>query len=391
MSLKKDILWRAAIIYLVFLFFGFWIIGKIIYLQTAEKSKWLEKAKESTLKNVIIPANRGNILAEDGRLLATSIPLYEIRMDFNTGSLPDKIFYEKVDSLALCLSELFGDKSRKEYKIELVTAKKNLERYHLIKKNVNHIQLRKLKSFPIFRRGRYKGGMIYIQEYRRIRPHNNLAARFVGYTTKDNRGNIVGIEGAYDQELSGVEGIKLKQKISGNVWIPVSNSNEIEPQDGMDVVTTINIDYQDVAEEALLKQLIKQDAHHGTVVLMEVKTGEVKAIVNLGKDRNNVYRELLNYAIGESTEPGSTFKLPALMVALEDGYINLSDTVNTGKGVFKYYDKLIKDDSYFEGGYGKITLQRVFEVSSNVGVAKVITEAYKQRPHHFVDRLYAFK
>lgn len=389
MSLKKDILWRAAIIYLVFLFFGFWIIGKIIYLQTAEKSKWLEKAKESTLKNIIIPANRGNILAEDGRLLATSIPLYEIRMDFNTGSLPDWIFYEKVDSLALCLSQLFGDKSRTEYKNELVTAKKKLERYHLIKKKVNHIQLRILKSFPIFRRGRYGGGLIYIQEYRRIRPHNNLAARFVGYTTKDNRGNIVGIEGAYDQELSGVEGIKLKQKISGNVWIPVSNRNEIEPQDGMDVVTTINIDYQDVAEEALLKQLIKQDAHHGTVVLMEVKTGEVKAIVNLGKDRNSVYRELLNYAIGESTEPGSTFKLPALMVALEDGYINLNDTVDTGNGIFKYYDKLIKDDSYFEGGYGKITLQRIFEVSSNVGVSKVITEAYKERPHHFVDRLYS--
>ncbi len=389
MSLKRDILWRAGIIYLGFLFFGFLIIGKIIYLQTAEKSKWLEKAKESTLKNIIIPANRGNILAEDGRLLATSIPLYEVRMDLNTGSLPDRIFYAKVDSLALCLSELFRDKSREKYKNELIIARKNQERYHLIKKEVNHIQLKKLKTFPIFRRGRHKGGLIYIQEYRRVRPHNNLAARFIGYTTKDNRGNIVGIEGAYDQQLSGVEGIKLKQKISGDVWIPVSNRNEIEPQDGMDVVTTINIDYQDVAQEALLKQLIKQDAHHGTTVLMEVKTGEIKAIVNLGKDRNNVYRELLNYAIGESTEPGSTFKLPALMVALEDGYINLNDTIDTGRGIFKYYDKTIKDDSYSDGGYGKITLQKAFEVSSNVGIAKVITEAYKESPHHFVDRLYS--
>ena len=389
MSLKKDILWRAGIIYLVFLFFGFWIIGKIIYLQTAEKNKWLEKAKESTLKNIIIPSNRGNILAEDGRLLATSIPLYEVRMDLNTGSLPDNLFYSKVDSLSLCLAGLFRDKSKGEYKRELIHARKKFERYHLIKKEVNYIELKKLKTFPIFRRGRYKGGLIYLQENRRIRPHNNLAARFIGYTTKDNRGNIVGIEGAYDQQLSGVEGIKLKQKISGNVWIPVSNKNEIEPQDGMDVVTTINIDYQDVAEKALLKQLIKQDAHHGTTVLMEVETGEVKAIVNLGKDKNDIYRELFNYAIGESTEPGSTFKLPALMAALEDGYINLNDTIDTGNGMFKYYDKIIKDDSYYDGGYGKITLQRVFELSSNVGVAKLITEAYKERPHHFVDRLYS--
>ncbi|UCH14815.1 MAG: transpeptidase family protein [Bacteroidales bacterium] len=389
MSLKKDILWRAAIVYLGILIFGFGIIGKIIYLQTVEKAKWLEKSRNSTLKYFTIPANRGNILAEDGRLLATSIPLYEIRMDLNTGSLSDNLFYSKVDSLALCLSNLFKDKTREKYKQELVAARKKLKRYHLIKKEVNYIQLKELKSFPLFRRGRYKGGLIYLQENRRIRPHNKLAARFIGYITKSNRGNIVGIEGAYDQQLSGIEGNKLKQKISDNVWIPVSNKNEIEPKDGMDVVTTINIDYQDVAEKALLKQLNKQDAHHGTVVLMEVRTGEIKAIVNLGKDKNSVYRELLNYAVGESSEPGSTFKLPALMAALEDGYINLDDTIDTGNGIFKYYDKTIRDDSYFQGGHGKITLQRVFELSSNVGVSKVITEAYKDRPHHFVDRLYS--
>jgi cell division protein FtsI (penicillin-binding protein 3) len=388
-SLKKDILWRASLVYLGMMFFGFWIIGKIIFLQTVEKTKWMEKAKNSTLKYFTIPANRGNILSDDERLLATSIPLYEIRMDFNTGFLSDDVFYSKVDSLALCLSNLFKDKSREKYKRELVSARKKLKRYHLIKKEVNYIQLKKLKSFPIFRRGRYQGGLIYLQENRRIRPHGELSARFIGYTTKGKRGNIVGIEGAYDQQLSGVEGIKLKQKITSNVWIPVSNKNEIEPKDGTDVVTTINIDYQDVAEKALLKQLINHNAHHGTVVLMEVSTGKIKAIVNLGKDKHSIYRELFNYAIGESCEPGSTFKLPALIAALEDGYINLDDTIDTGNGIFKYYDKTIKDDSYFQGGYGKLTLQQVFELSSNVGVAKVITEAYKNRPHHFVDRLYS--
>ncbi len=389
MSLKKDILWRASLVYLAVLFFGFWIIGKMIFLQTVEKSKWIEKAKNSTLKYFTIPANRGNILSDDERLLATSIPLYEVRMDLNTGFLSDNVFYSKVDSLALCLSNLFKDKSRGKYKQELISARKKLKRYHLIKKEVNYIQLKKLKSFPIFRRGRYEGGLIYLQENRRIRPHNELSARFIGYTTKSNRGNIVGIEGAYDQQLSGVEGIKLKQKISTNVWIPMSNKNEVEPKDGMDVVTTINIDYQDVAEKALLKQLIEHDAHHGTVILMEVSTGEVKAIVNLGKDKHSVYRELFNYAIGESSEPGSTFKLPVLIAALEDGYVNLDDTIDTGNGIFKYYDKTIRDNNYFQGGYGKLTLQRVFEQSSNVGVAKIITEAYKDRPHHFVDRLYS--
>jgi cell division protein FtsI (penicillin-binding protein 3) len=389
MSLKKDILWRASIVYLAVLFFGFWIIGKIIFMQTVEKTKWIEKARNSTLKYFTIPANRGNILSDDQRLLATSIPLYEVRMDLNTGFLSDKVFYSEVDSLALCLSNLFKDKTREKYKQELIAARKQLKRYHLIKKEVNYIQLKKLTTFPIFRRGRYQGGLIYLQENRRIRPHNELAARFVGYTTKSSRGNIVGIEGSYDQQLSGVEGIKLKQKISSNVWIPVSNKNEVEPKDGMDVVTTINIDYQDVAEKALLKQLIKNNAHHGTVVLMEVSTGEIKAIVNLGKDKYSLYRELFNYAIGESSEPGSTFKLPVLMAALEDGYVNLDDTIDTGNGIFKYYDKTIRDYNYFQGGYGKLTLQRVFEVSSNVGVAKVITEAYKDRPYHFVDRLYS--
>ncbi len=389
MSLKKDILWRAGIVYLGILFFGFWIAGKIIYLQTVEKAKWTEKARNATLKNVIIPSNRGNILADDGRLLATSIPLYEVRMDLKAGALTDKVFYGKVDSLALCLADLFKDKSREQYKQELISARKKGKRYHLIKKQVNYIQLKELKSFPIFRRGRYKGGLIYLQENKRIRPHNELAARSIGYTTKGNRGNIVGIEGAYDQQLSGIEGIKLKQKISDNVWIPVSNRNEIEPKDGMDVVTTININFQDFAEKALLKQLIKQDAHHGTVVLMEVKTGEIKAIVNLGKDKNSHYRELLNYAVGESSEPGSTFKLPVIMAALEDGYINLDDTIDTGHGIFKCYDKIIRDESYPQGGYGKLTVQRAFELSSNVGVAKLITEAYKNRPHHFVDRLYS--
>ncbi len=390
MSLKKDILWRVGAIYLVFLCFGLWIIGKVIYLQTLEHDKWKEEARKEILKNVIISSNRGNIYATDGRLLATSIPYYQIRMDLKASGLTDKIFYSGVDSLAICLYNLFksgSSKTAREYRNDLIAAHRRGERFHLIKDKVNYLQLQQIKKFPVFRYGRYTGGLIYIQKDLRVRPHENLAARFIGRTTHDKRGNIVGIEGAYDDQLSGIQGIALKQRLPGNVWMPVSDKNQVDPKDGMDVFTTIDINFQDVAEKALRRQLISQAADHGTVVLMEVETGRIRAIANLGKDNYGGYRELQNYAVAESVEPGSVFKLPVIMTALEDGYIDLDDTVNTGNGVLQYYDKVIRDDSYRKGGYGRITVQRVFEVSSNIGMVNIITRSYKNREDHFIDRL----
>jgi len=246
-----------------------------------------------------------------------------------------------------------------------------------------------MKTFPLFRRGRYKGGFIHVQENKRILPHMGLASRRIGYLTKGRSGNVVGIEGAYDHELSGVVGVRLMQRLSGNVWMPVNTNNEVEPRDGNEVVTTIDINLQDVAEHALLKQLSRHNAHHGTAILMEVQTGEVKAIVNLERDKEGRYRELYNYGIGESTEPGSTFKLPALMVALEDKVVNLDDTIDTGNGKIRYYDKTIKDTK--KGGYGKITVKQVFELSSNVGMSKIINENYKGRESQFINRLYAMR
>ncbi len=392
MSLKKDILWRVGIVYLGFLFFGIWIIGKIIYLQTFEHEKWNEEAEKAVLKNVIIPSNRGNIYTADGRLLATSIPYYQIRMDLKTSALTDKIFYSNVDSLAFCLYKLFmneSSKTKNEYKQELIAARKRGERFYLIKDKINYLELQKLKHFPIFRYGRYKGGLISIQKDMRVKPHENLAARFIGFTTQDKRS--VGIEGAYNQQLAGIQGISLKQKLPGNLWMPVSDKNEVDPKDGMDLYTSIDINLQDVADKALRQQLINQEADHGSAVLMEVKTGRIKAIVNLGKDKNGNYRELQNYAVGESVEPGSTFKLPVLIAALEDGYVDLTDTVDTKNGVIEYYDKTIKDDNFWKGGSGKITVQRVFEISSNVGMVKIITNAYRGREYHFIDRLYNMK
>ncbi|MFO7656232.1 MAG: penicillin-binding protein [Bacteroidales bacterium] len=389
MSLKKDILWRVGIVYLGFLCFGIWIIAKIIYLQTFEREKWKEEARKVVLKNVTIPSNRGNIYTADGRLLATSIPYYQIRIDLKTPALTDKVFYGKIDSLAFCLYRLFRNESSNtayDYKQNLIAARKRGERFYMVKNRVNYIQLQELKKFPIFRDGRYKGGLIVIQKDMRVLPHENLATRFIGFTTQTNIS--VGIEGAYNHQLAGTQGISLKQKLPGNVWMPVKDNNEVDPKDGMDVYTTIDINLQDVADKALRQQLINQEADHGTAVLMEVNTGRIRAIVNLGKDKSGNYRELQNYAVAESMEPGSTFKLPVIIAALEDGYIDLHDTIDTKNGVLNYYDIVIKDENYWKGGSGKTTLKHAFEISSNVAMVKVITGAYKGREHHFIDRLY---
>ena len=389
MSLKRDIVWRVAIIYIGVLLFSIAIVGKIIYLQFVKGNELAAKAETLTLKEFIIQPNRGDIYASNDRLLASSIPYYEIRMDLKSNAMSAELFNHDIDSLSYCLSRLFKDKSSYAYKQELMTARRNCERYHLIKRGVSYTQLKKLKTFPIFREGRYKGGFIYVQDSQRILPHSNLASRTIGYLTKGSSGNVVGIEGAYDYELSGRVGVRLMQKLSGNVWMPVTDKNEVEPKDGNDIITTLDINLQDVAENALLSQLIKHDAHHGSVILMEVQTGEIKAIVNLEKGRDGKYRENYNYAIGESTEPGSTFKLASLLVALEDGVVDLEDTIDAGNGVVRFYDKDIRDTKW--GGYGKITVKEAFEVSSNVGVSKLIYDNYYNRPTDFVDRLYAMR
>jgi cell division protein FtsI (penicillin-binding protein 3) len=387
MSAKQIVVRRLIGIYLGALLFALVIIGRILYLQFFVGEEIRKKAEDQTMKYVSIEPNRGDIYSNDGkRLLSTSVPYYEIRMDLKSSAIQDRVFNTGIDSLSYCLSRMFRDQPKSEYKRKLVAARRNGERYYLIARRVSHQQLQEMKQFPIFRLGRYKGGFIAIQKNRRIRPHQMLAARTIGYLNEGESGNIVGIEGAYDQYLKGITGVRLMQKTAGNVWIPVSDRNEVEPKNGFNIVTTIDIDIQDVAENALLKQLRLHNAHHGCAVLMEVETGEVKAIVNLQRNQNGNYEETYNYAIAESTEPGSTFKLMSLIAAMEDGFVEPDDTVDTGKGAVKFYDKIIKDTR--EEGYGKITVQNAFEVSSNVGISQVIYKHYKDREERFIDRLY---
>jgi len=385
MSLKKNILVRVSVVYLAMVAFALVIIGKMLYLQLIEKTRW-EEAEINSISYKTIEPNRGNIYSSEGRLLAVSVPYYEVRMDMRSEAFTKEIFDTYVDSLSIRLASLFKDQHWTAYKQNLTRAREKGNRYFLVKRNVTYSQLQELKNFPILRLGRYKGGTMYVQQNKRIRPHGLLAARTIGYTMEGTHGSVVGIEGAYDTELSGIQGYRLMQKIPGGNWMPISDKNEVDPRDGYDIVTTIDIELQDAAEYALYNQLMKHDADHGSVVVMEVSTGKVRAIANLGKTENGTYAEKYNYAIGESTEPGSTFKLASAIALLEAELVKPDDIVDVGNGV-TYYNGYRLEDSGDEG-LGKITFQEAFEYSSNVGISRLVTEHFKENPERFVDKLY---
>jgi cell division protein FtsI (penicillin-binding protein 3) len=387
MSLKREITWRVGLIYAFFFMMALVILGRILFLQLVEGEKWSKKQHVLALKDFKIEPNRGNIYDMKNRLLATSLPYYDIRMDLKSSALTPQVFINGINGLSKGLAEIFRDKPASRYKAELIAARKRGERYYLIKRKVSYTQLKELKKLPIFRLGKYKGGFIYIQNNQRVLTHNELAKRTIGYTTKAESSPVVGIEGAYDSNLKGVVGLRMKQRLSGNVWMPLNDKNEVDPHDGEDIITTLDINLQDVAHQALLHQLKKHNAHHGTVVLMEVETGEIRAIVNLERDIKGNYRERYNYAIGESSEPGSTFKLPVIMALLEDGYVTLRDSIDTGKGKVRFYNKTIKDSH--DGGYGVISVEEVLELSSNVGVSKLVDHYYHGKEKEFINRLYS--
>jgi cell division protein FtsI (penicillin-binding protein 3) len=300
-----------------------------------------------------------------------------------------KTWSNGINGLSAGLAKLLGERSAAGWKSVITEARKRSDRYFLIKRRVDYETLKKLRELPIFREGQYKGGLVAQAENRRILPNSELAARTIGYLNLGDEGTEVGIEGSFDKDLAGKNGVVIKQRLTGGDWITVDVAGSVEAKDGNDVVTTIDIDLQDVASSALMKQLKKHNAHHGCAIVMEVATGDIRAIANLEQDENGNYHESYNYAIAESTEPGSTFKLPSIMAALEDGVIDTGDIVDTGNGTIKFYNKVIRDTR--EEGYGKLTVKEVFEKSSNVGTSKLITEHYKNNPKAFVDRLYAMK
>ncbi|MBK9319728.1 MAG: transpeptidase family protein [Bacteroidetes bacterium] len=386
---KNDILIRGYLVFAGFVLFGLAIIARVGYLQIAEGEYWKSKKDSLTLSYRSIPPMRGNIYASDGSLLATSLPRYDVHVDLQAGGLKKDLFNEKVDSLALCLSDLFKDKSKQEYKRILKEARREGDRYLLLKRNISYKEQKALRTFPLFRLGKNKGGLIVDQLSRREKPFKLLASRTIGYKMANKEVESVGIESAFDSHLRGTTGKRLMQRIAGGVWKPVNTENEIEPLDGSDVVTTIDLNLQDVAENALLNQLREHDADMGCAILMEVSTGHIKAIANLKRaDDEDNYKEEFNYAIGQGSEPGSTFKLATLMAAMEDGYVDLDDSTDTFGGEMLLAGGIKMRDSH-EGGYGRVSVKKAFAVSSNVGISRIAMKHYSKNPQLFIDRLKA--
>ena len=363
------------------------IVVKLINIQFVKGDYYIGLSEENNIKNIIIPANRGSVYSSGGKLLATSVPKYDIRFDALAPS--DKNFNENLTKLSNSLS-VFYNKPANYYMKLLKNARDSKNRYLLIARNLGYNDQVKIKNFPLLKLGSFKGGLIIEQKTKRDYPMGGIAQRTIGYERKDDQGNITrpGIDGAFGSKyLQGVDGKRLSQKIGKGQWKPIEDFNQIEPQDGLDIYTTIDVKIQDVAHFALLEQLEKFKADHGSVVVMEVSTGEVKAISNLGRTSVGTYYEKLNYAVGESHEPGSTFKLMGMVAALEDKVVDTSDVIDTERGVLSFYGRNVRDSK--RGGYGKISVAKAFEVSSNTAMVKLVNDNYKDNPEKFIDRLYS--
>lgn len=375
MKEQKNILKRFYLILLVLLIFAGAIVYKIIQIQVIDGDHYKSIANKTVYKSFIIEPNRGNLYDANFNLLATSIPEYEIRFDAMTVS--EENFNNNLIPLSNALAKFFN-KPAPYYKTKLLRARSQKNRYLFIAKELDYGDLQTVKSFPLFELGPYKGGFIIEQSIKREHPLGKVGRRTVGY-------NNVGLEGAFNEYLEGKKGKQFKQKISKGQWKPLNDGNTIEPKDGLDVVSTVDVNIQDIAHFALLRQLEKFKADHGSVIVMETKTGEIKAIANLGRTKEGTYYEKRNYAIWESHEPGSTFKLMSLAAALEDKVVDTSDILDTRNGIVKYYKRTVKDSRI--GGYGKITMGKAFQVSSNTAFAQMINDNYKDKPEQFIDRL----
>ena len=386
LSTEKSIMNKLYFVSGVMFVFALLVVYKLITIQFVQGAEYRGLAEQRTIKDVKIPANRGNVYSVGGSLLATSVPKYDIRIDLMTPS--NKNYKDFISALSDSLASFHGGSSS-ELKRKLHLARQNKNRYFLLASNLGYSQYLRFRDFPLLNQGAFKGGLIVEQSTKRDYPMGVIAQRLIGYERFDDLGNVtrVGIDGAFGEKyLRGIDGQRRKQKIGKGQWKPIDDFNQLEPQDGYDVYTTIDVNIQDIAHHALLEQLEKYKADHGTVVVMETKTGEIRAISNLGRNREGLYYERLNYAVGESHEPGSTFKLMALAVALEDKVVDTTSIVDTEKGVLSYYGKKVRDSK--RGGYGKISIARAFEVSSNTGIVKAIHGAYKDNPEKFVDGLY---
>ena len=384
MDVKRDILWRVYLSYLLVVVACLFIFGKAVYIQQVQGPHWRSMSDSLHQKLDEIEAERGTIYSEDGQMLSTSIPQFDIYIDFRVAALHEKSglrFRENIDSLSGCLANLFKDQSAGEYKALMQQAYNDKDGYFLLKKKISFREYETLRKFPLFKLGRYKSGMIANEKTIRLNPYQMLAFRTIGLARDSNK---VGLEMTYDSLLRGRNGKQFVRKIAGGVSVPIDDTYEIEPETGKDIVSTIDVFIQDVAENALMKMMIKNEAEHGCAIVMETKTGKIKAIANLGKRENGSYFEDFNYAITPS-EPGSTFKLATLMALLEDKKVKLMDLVNLEGGTWHINNQVVYDAE--QHGMYEATVKQAFEHSSNVGMAKLVWNHYGNEPNSFLKKL----
>lgn len=391
MEVKKDILWRVYLCFIGIVVFSFAIMGRAIYIQQVQGSFWRDQAKDQQQKFVELDAQRGTIYSEDGRMLSTSTPYFDIYIDFAAEGLRQKNgarFDNNLDSLSIGLAAMFPEKSKASWRRELKTGYQKKNRYYLLKKNLTFQQYKQLRSLPLVREGKNKSGFIAEVKDKRLNPFGLLANRTIGLSREyiDSGGTMrsmnVGLEKTYDDQLRGESGKRLMRKIAAGVFVPVDGS-EIEPQNGKDIVTTLDVNIQDITENALLNVLTTNECEYGTCIVMEVATGKVKAIANLSRRPEGGYWENYNYAI-QTSEPGSTFKLATMLALLEDQLITLQQHVNLEGGSWNVNGRTVYDT---EDHGTDATVKQAFEHSSNVGMAKLTTTYYGKNPTRFINHI----
>ncbi len=386
-DLAKDTSKKAYAVAMILALIALIIFAKIIALQAMPDAEVLKLGESKAYRVAEIAPTRGQIYSSDGSLLATSVPIYEIRWD-SKAKFDAKEWKSKLDSLCDGLHRVLGDKTKAEYKKALLSAKANNERYFKLAENIDYNQLQEIKKLPFINKGRYKSGFFFPQKSKRKKPFGNLAARTIGLNREDNQ---VGLELAYDALLSGKKGKQLQEKMAGGEWRPMNDEYVEQPEPGNDIVATIDVHLQDVAHNALLRQLQESQADWGCAAVMEVETGYIRAIANLTLNTSSgAYDEMLNIAIAQSVEPGSTFKLPSIMAMLDEGNIQLTDSVATGNGSLDLGYQVLTDSNIETGGNGTISAEQVFEKSSNVGTALLAKRAFEKSPQKFLDKLQSF-
>ncbi len=387
METKKEILVRTYMVYIGLVVFSLLILSKVLYIQLAQGKYWRSMADSAHIRFEAIEAERGTIYSEAGQVLSTSVPEFDIYVDFQADGLTEKdglLFHQYVDSLSIGLSKLFADNKPAVYKRMLQEGYRNKDRFWLLKRKISFSDYEALKHLPLVSLGKNKSGFIAIVRSKRLYPFKLLANRTIGIARDSNK---VGLEREYDSYLGGTPGKRLVRYIAGGAGVPIEGT-DVDPQDGCDVITTLDVNIQEIAQQALERMMVTNEALRGTCIVMETKTGKIKAIANLGRQSDGNYWEDYNYAL-TATEPGSTWKLVTLMSVLEDHKVSLQSTVDLEGGKWSVAGETVYDSE--EHGMHAATVQQAFEHSSNVGLAKLAYFNYSSQPSQYIRHIHNWR